>query len=427
MFKYALNLVLRRKLRTLLTSLGIMIAVILMSFILFGMTDLQNAIVTQFSSQFKPTDLYVSSQEIMSGLSFVSAPSKEDETSEPVVLSEDVRNQITQLDGVTNTVPMFIISGVEVYLEDDPVKYPTNYVESASSDANADMYQSYIGQDTVLDMGEMFVSNFVPEFFELSNDEIIGKTVYVKSVPTAGIFSINTKSMIDKEYVFEVIGIVETGSDVFWINNEDALDMLVDLGGFESSDEYLDTIGYSQLLVHTEEGETTQIEEYITNELNLSVLSTKTMIDFVSTLTGGLTIALFLFGGISAVVAAIGIINTMIMSIYEQTKEIGIIKAIGASNLQVLTIFLIQSGLIGLLGGILGISITYLVMKVTDPFLVDILAQQGFSSIGGQFFHFQPFNALYITMGSILIGVIAGIYPAMKAAKLDPVKALRYE
>lgn len=427
MFKYALNLVLRRKLRTLLTSLGIMIAVILMSFILFGMTDLQNAIVTQFSNQFKPTDLYVSSQDLMGSFAFVSAPSKEDEQTEPVILSGDVRNQISQLDGVTDTVPVFIINGVEVYLEGDPIKYPTTFIESASSDANADMYQSYIGQDTVLDMGEMFVSNFVPEFFELSNDEIIGKTVHVKSAPNTGIFSVNTKSMIDKEYVFEVIGVVETGSDVFWINNEDALDMLVDLGGFESSDEYLDTIGYSQLLVHTEEGETTQIEEYITNELNLSVLSTKTMIDFVSTLTGGLTIALFLFGGISAVVAAIGIINTMIMSIYEQTKEIGIIKAIGASNLQVLTIFLIQSGLIGLLGGILGISITYLVMKVTDPFLVDILAQQGFSSIGGQFFHFQPFNALYITMGSILIGVIAGIYPAMKAAKLDPVKALRYE
>ncbi len=76
MFKYALSLITRRKLRTFLTSLGIMIAVILMTFILFGMTDLQRAIITQFSSVFKPTDLYVSSTDFMAFGNMNSAPSK---------------------------------------------------------------------------------------------------------------------------------------------------------------------------------------------------------------------------------------------------------------------------------------------------------------------------------------------------------------
>ncbi len=114
------------------------------------------------------------------------------------------------------------------------------------------------------------------------------------------------------------------------------------------------------------------------------------------------------------------------MSIYEQTKEIGIIKAIGASDFQVLIIFLIQAGLIGLIGGLLGLSITYLLMKVADPYVVKLLSDQGFTAVT-TFFHFQPLNALYITLSSILVGIIAGIYPAMKAAKLDPVNALRYE
>jgi ABC-type antimicrobial peptide transport system permease subunit len=164
----------------------------------------------------------------------------------------------------------------------------------------------------------------------------------------------------------------------------------------------------------------------MSKDMGLNVISSKTIIDFISTLTSGLTIALIIFGSISALVASIGIINTMIMSIYEQTREIGIIKAIGASNTQVLVIFLIQSGLIGLIGGVIGLSITFLLMQVSDPFIVDVLKEQGFTAIE-KFFYFQPLNAFYITLGSILVGVLAGIYPAMKAARLDPVKALRYE
>ena len=94
MFKYALSLILRRKLRTMLTSLGIMIAVMLMTFILFGMTDLQRAVLTQFSSVFKPTDLYVSSQDLMFG-GMLSAPTKqEEEKKEPVIVNERVKKEI---------------------------------------------------------------------------------------------------------------------------------------------------------------------------------------------------------------------------------------------------------------------------------------------------------------------------------------------
>ncbi len=125
--------------------------------------------------------------------------------------------------------------------------------------------------------------------------------------------------------------------------------------------------------------------------------------------------------GISLFVGAIGIMNTMYMAVLERTREIGIMKAIGAQNSDVLVLFLVESSIIGTIGGLIGLAIGLGVAK-----LVEI--------VGRSIIHLNilqmvvtPEIILLSLLVSVLIGAISGILPARAAAKLNPVDALRYE
>ena len=138
--------------------------------------------------------------------------------------------------------------------------------------------------------------------------------------------------------------------------------------------------------------------------------------------------SLALLGGIALLVASFGISNTMIMSIRERTREIGIMKAIGGSDGEIMRIFFVEASLIGLLGGTLGVSCGWLIDRVANA-----LANQWIVRQTGQAVRYVQFFSIpwYLWTGAILfavtISLLAAIYPARSAAKVDPIKALRHE
>ncbi len=135
------------------------------------------------------------------------------------------------------------------------------------------------------------------------------------------------------------------------------------------------------------------------------------------------TIISFILGGIASIaliVAGVGVSNTMLTSVIERTREIGIMKAIGATNTNILEIFLIESALLGFIGGVIGCFVGTLFSSIVSFFASRMLSMK-FEAV------VTPQIILFSIIFSTIVGIISGLFPARRAAKLQPVEALRYE
>jgi ABC-type antimicrobial peptide transport system permease subunit len=133
-----------------------------------------------------------------------------------------------------------------------------------------------------------------------------------------------------------------------------------------------------------------------------------------------------LLGGISLLVASFGIANTMIMSILERTREIGIMKAIGAEDREIKLIFFVEAAVIGLFGGVVGVLIAWGIDGLANRLAYRfILKPQGASFI--DFFSLPLYLSIGAILFALLISIAAALYPASRAARIDPVRALRHD
>jgi putative ABC transport system permease protein len=142
---------------------------------------------------------------------------------------------------------------------------------------------------------------------------------------------------------------------------------------------------------------------------------------------------LLIFGGMTCVaavallVAALGIANTMLMSVLERTREIGVMKAVGASNGQLQSIFLIEGALIGLVGGGLGMLLAWAASFPGDAWVRSIVSRDLKIDLRESVFVFPPWVIASVFGFSVVVTTLAAVYPARRAAKIDPVAALRHE
>lgn len=155
------------------------------------------------------------------------------------------------------------------------------------------------------------------------------------------------------------------------------------------------------------------------------VTTAEEMLDEITKIFTTVGIVAGVIGGISLFVAAIGIINTMIMATYERTREIGVMRACGATRAAIRRLFTIEASLLGFFGGVIGLIVSYL-LSLLGNFIADKIATSESIPISG-IITFPIWLIIGVVVFTTIIGLLSGLYPAHRAAKLDPVEALRYE
>ena len=155
------------------------------------------------------------------------------------------------------------------------------------------------------------------------------------------------------------------------------------------------------------------------SDVDFTVRNQATAVDLLKTITSALSLFLTSMAAISLIVGGIGILNIMLATVAERTREIGLRKAVGATNGMVMRQFLLEAGTLTLLGGVIGI-----IVGVTMSYLMALLMK----GLGFDWDFVISITSILLAVGvSILTGVIFGLYPSFKASRLNPIEALRYE
>ncbi|KXK00207.1 MAG: ABC transporter permease YtrF precursor [Parcubacteria bacterium OLB19] len=182
---------------------------------------------------------------------------------------------------------------------------------------------------------------------------------------------------------------------------------------------------FERIQVRVDSNENLPLVEAKLIESGYRVTALSKTVEQASKIFQGIQVVLATFGGIALIVSAIGMFNTMTVTLLERTKEIGIMRTIGASPSDVKNLFISESIVVGFLGGVSGI-----VMGVTIGLTVNFFLNLVASQFGGQavaLFSFPLAFLLFIMLFSAAVGYLTGVFPAKRAATLNPLDAIRYE
>jgi putative ABC transport system permease protein len=400
LFSLSLNNLRRRRLRSWLTILGIFIGIVaVVSLISLGQ-GLKEAVTAQFST------LSVDKLVIQNSGTGFGPPGS---TTIRKLNSYDLKI-IKGVNGVEYAIPRFIrIAKVEYNKI-----LGFHYIASIPEDQkNREVV--YDALNLELEDGKLLKSG--------DRGKIVLGSDFIKSNEFGKQIKVGTKLKVqDKE--FEVVGILKPGGSfqaniVILMLDDDLKELLnikdeIDLIVIQVSDNadietVADNIKESLRRDRNEKP----------NEEDFSVQTPIQILESVNTILNIINLVIAGIAAISLIVGGIGIANTMYTSVLERTREIGTMKAIGAKNKDILTIFLIESGLLGLVGGIIGV-----IIGIGLSFGISFIANTAF---GADLIKFQFSFPLIIgaVAFSFLAGMVSGFFPALRAAKLKPVEALR--
>jgi putative ABC transport system permease protein len=419
LFSMAIFNLWRRKLRTFLTTLAVIIGAALVSIIISLGDGLQTFIERQFGAIFPDNAITAYSGADL--FAFQSSVAKEI-TSEKEALfraftAEDY-SQIARIPGVERVDFGMNLISTSIRPEGSDKKYTVQAYATTDYEARLRtlMAGSFYDQDAI---GVCILSyDYIQAFGWIDAEEAIGRKV----VLTIG--KRNIYNFVTQEYTLTVIAVSEKSTSMaeVLVPSQEAVIM----GRFSYDDAALfspQKPGYNLQLKIAEDGDIEFIADTI-RAMGFQALTASEVLARLNTVFSVVRIALSVFGGIALVVAAIGIINTLMMAIHERTREIGVMKAMGATSGTIRALFTLEGGLLGLAGGVLGTAVAMGLGKALN-FIGSKTFLSGFP--GFELSVFSPMLILGVIALTTTVSLLAGLYPANRAAALNAVDSLRYE
>lgn len=390
-FRIALSTFRNNKMRTFLTIFGISIGI--------------GAIVFLFSLGYGVQKITIGEITAIKALTTYNVSANQ---SSILQLNEEAVKKIGEVKGVQSVTKNLSLSG-QVAFNDTK----TDLLINAANFEFADLESPRIEAGKLFssnDSGEIVITSSIAKAFNTSSDKILGQTLKLTAYLPDPEKNSKESMLIEKQY--EVVGIIKDTSASY---------AFIPI----SSIKIPPGTSYSVLKAKVVDSkDMASVKEKLT-EMGYQSTSVGEKVSQMNKIFNVAQIVLIILGAIALIVASIGMFNTLTISLLERTKDIGIMKALGATDKEIYLVFLTESSLISLAGGIFGI-IQAFVIGTGINLLVATLAQRA----GGEpakIVQMPLFFTLIVLAFSFVVGIATGLYPSKRAAKLNPLDALRYE
>ncbi len=439
----------KRKLRTVLTVLGVVIgitSIVVMVALGNGLKESMLENITSYSS--------ITQIEVSSGRSWNASSSSQ---TEEMLLNDGLINNLKSMEHVTDVYPQLSVSVIAKsgkYMSYMDICGMTQEglasldlpVAEGTLPKNNGEFKLFYGSSVLTNFYEEKTNNYpywdkgeLPDIDLMKNPMFIifDTDAYWSSQNSDG----GSATKPPKKYLVEASGVM-AGEANEWTNNSSSV--FCDIDALKTqlkrvfkrnvipgqptrkNGKPYNELFYTKLIVQVDDMENVQALTQMLQDEGYNAYSDAEWIQSETEQMNTIQLVLGAIGAVSLLVAAIGITNTMMMSIYERTKEIGVMKVLGCDIRNIQSLFLMEAGFIGFIGGLIGLAFSYGIGAIINHLLAasDMGAQMGMS---GGICRIPPWLSPLAVIFAILIGMIAGFLPSLRAMRLSPLAAIRNE